>query len=218
MVLFLAGQDDMTAALCWCWCLLAQHPSIETRFYDEVDRVVGNRLPTYADLPSLALTSSIVKETLRLYPPTWTLMPRVAARDIKIGDCEIRRGTWVLISPYVTHRDPRFFSNAGGFDPDRFSVDRDRQIEPFAYLPFGGGPRSCIGMHLSHVMLVVALASIARRFRILFCQDPSGIRPEPGLSLGIQGGVRVRIQSIDRPTADVVTSVHASHPAERRVN
>ncbi|HEX5103812.1 MAG TPA: cytochrome P450 [Pirellulaceae bacterium] len=194
-ILFVAGQDDITAALSWCWCLLAQNRECEERFRAELATQLGGRLPGYADVARLPFTEMILKETLRLYPPTWTLVPRCAAREVTLGGFRIPRGTWLFISPYATHRDPRFFPVPERFDPDRFSPERQPAAQ-FAYIPFGGGPRICIGNHFSFTLLTMALATIAQRFRMTLCDDPAAIVPDPGLALRPRGGLRVRLEAI----------------------
>jgi cytochrome P450 len=192
-ILFVAGQDDITAALCWCWCLLAQHADTEARFRAEIQTVLGGRMPVYADVAQLPFTEMIIKETLRMYPPTWTLVPRCATEELTLGGYRIPRGTWVFVSPYATHHDPRFFPNPERFDPDRFSDERQPEIAPFTYLPFGAGPRSCIGNHFSLTLLTIALVVIAQRFRMTLQHDPAKLVPDPSLALRPRRAVMVRL-------------------------
>ena len=200
-IMFVAGQDDITAALSWCWCLLAQHPAIEARFRAELDTELSGRLPVYADVARLPFTEMIIKETLRMYPPTWTLVPRCATVEVELGGYRIPRGTWVFVSPYATHHDPRFFPDPERFDPDRFSPERQQAMPQFAYIPFGGGPRMCIGNHFTFTLLALALAVLAQRFRITLCDDPARIRPDPSLALRPRHGLRVRLQPADCATS-----------------
>jgi cytochrome P450 len=194
-ILFVAGQDDITAALSWCWCLMAQRPEVEARFRAELNTVLGGRLPVYADVARLPFTEMIIKETLRLYPPTWTLVPRCATAEVELGGYRIPRGTLVFISPYATHHDPRFFPEPERFDPDRFSPNRQQSIAQFAYIPFGGGPRICIGNHFSFTLLTMALAVIGQRFRITLRVDLTKIVPDPSLALRPRRGVTVQLHS-----------------------
>jgi cytochrome P450 len=196
-IMLVAGQDDITAALSWCWCLLARHPAVETRFREELDRVLAGRAPVYADVARLPFTEMIVKETLRMYPPTWSLVPRSLTGDVELGGYVIPKGTWVFISPYATHHDPRFYSDPERFDPDRFSPARQLATSQFAYIPFGGGPRMCIGNHLTFTLLAVALATMAQQFRITLCDDPATIVPDPSLALRPRNGLRVRLHAAD---------------------
>jgi cytochrome P450 len=210
-ILFVAGQDDITAALSWGWCLLAQNPTVESRFRAELETVLAGREPTYADVTRLPFTEMVIKETLRMYPPTWTLVPRCAAEDLELGGYRIPRGTWVFISPYATHHDPRYFPDPERFDPERFSPECQQETPPFAYIPFGGGPRMCIGNHFSFTLLTVALAVIAQRFRIALCDDPATIVPDPSLALRPKHGLRVRLHAVDpaRPS-EICVSAPAS--------
>jgi cytochrome P450 len=196
-ILFVAGQDDIAAALSWCWCLLAQNRACEHRFRAELAAELGGRLPTQADVARLPFTEMIIKETLRMYPPTWTLVPRCATQEVTLGGYRIPRGTWIFISPYATHHDPRFFPDPDRFDPDRFSPDGP-QASQFAYLPFGGGPRICIGNHFSFTLLTMALVSIAQRFRITLRDPPRAIVPDPSLALRPRDGLHVRLTSLDQ--------------------
>jgi cytochrome P450 len=199
-ILFVAGQDDITAALSWCWCLLAQNPACEDRFRAELAVELGDRLPGYADVARLPFTEMFIKETLRMYPPTWTLVPRCAAQEVTLGGYRIPRGTWVFISPYATHHDPRYFPEPDRFDPERFSPQR-QQASQFAYMPFGGGPRICIGNHFSIALLTMALVTIAQRFRITLLGQPETIVPDPALALRPRHGLHVRLQAIAEGTS-----------------
>ena len=196
MILFVAGQDDITAALSWCWCLLAQHSEVESRFHEELETTLAGRPPVYADVARLPYTEMIIKEALRLYPPTWSLVPRQATKEVVLGGYRIPRGTWVFVSPYATHHDPRFFPDPQRFDPERFSAERLQAIDQFAYIPFGGGPRICIGNHFSMTLLTIVLAAIGQRFRIRLCGDPAKLVPDPSLALRPRGEVMVRLHSI----------------------
>jgi cytochrome P450 len=112
---------------------------------------------------------------------------------VELGDYRIPRGTWVFVSPYATHHDPRFFPDPERFDPDRFAPDRQQAMSQFAYIPFGGGPRICIGNHFTLTLLAMALVVIAQRFRITLCDDPATIQPDPSLALRPRRGMRVRL-------------------------
>jgi cytochrome P450 len=152
-------------------------------------------LPSYADVARLPFTEMIIKETLRMYPTTWTLVPRCATQEVTLGEYRIPRGTWIFISPYATHHDPRFFPDPERFDPDRFSPARE-QASQFAYLPFGGGPRICIGNHFSFTLLTMALVTIAQQFRITLRDDAAAIVPDPSLALRPRS-LHVRLKAVD---------------------
>lgn len=198
-LMLIAGQDDMTAVLSWSWYLLARHPEIETRFREEIQSVLDGRTPEFADVERLPFTQKIIKETLRLYPPTWSLVPRSATEEISLGEYRIPRGTWLIVSPWATHHDPRHFPDPEKFDPERFSGERQRSMLPYTYIPFGAGPRMCIANHFTHATVTLALATIAQRFRITLLDDPLGIVPDPSLALRPKGGMRVRLSSHQFP-------------------
>ena len=178
----------------WCWCLLAQNRTCEDRFHAELATELDGRLPSYADVARLPFTEMIIKETLRMYPPTWSLVPRCATQEVMLGGYRIPRGTWIFISPYATHHDPRFFPDPDRFDPERFSPERPLTSQ-FAYLPFGGGPRICIGNHFTFTLLTMALVTIAQRFRMTLRDDPATIVPDPSLALRPRHGLHVRLSA-----------------------
>lgn len=194
-LMLIAGQDDLTALLSWCWYLLARNPETETRFRSEIATVLGGRPAGFSDLDSLPVTGRIIRETLRLYPPTWSLVPRTASRDLELGGYRIPRGTWVIVSPWAMHHDPRFFPDPERFDPDRFLPERQREILPYSYIPFGGGPRICIANHFTQFVVTLALTTIAQKYQITLRDDPDSTVPDPSLALRPQGGMWVRLQT-----------------------
>jgi cytochrome P450 len=164
MTIFLAGHDTTSAALTWAWLLLGHHPEAARRVYEEVGSVLGGRLPSVEDLEQLPYTDAVVKETLRLYPPIGRIGRR-PLRDLELGSTTLRKGTAVFLSPFVTGRDPRWFSLPDSFSPDRWSVP-DAGRPRFAWFPFGAGPRSCIGEHFARMVLTLLVATIAGRWRL----------------------------------------------------
>ncbi len=169
LTLFLAGHETTADALTWTWYLLSQNPAAEAAFHAELDRVLGGRLPSLEDLPQLRYTESVFAEALRLYPPAWGIGRR-ALEDFPIGDFVIPARSVVLMSPYVVHRDPRWFSDPLTFRPERWSVE-DPSRPKFAYFPFGGGARVCIGERFAWMEGTLLLAAIGQRWRL---------RMEPG--------------------------------------
>jgi len=168
MTIFIAGHETTALTLTWAWYLLSQHPEAERRLHAEVDRVVGDgselRCEPMQAYARLSYTTAVIKETLRLYPPAWVLGRR-AIRDTEIAGYPIRRGSVVFASPYVTHRNPRWFADPRAFRPERWESIGD--LPRFAYFPFGGGTRTCIGESFAWVEAVLALATIARRWRFI---------------------------------------------------
>jgi cytochrome P450 len=150
--------------LTWAFYLLAQYPEAGERLRAELDEVLAGRAPTMDDLPHLRYTRMVVDETLRLYPPLWIFSRPAGERDV-IGGYRIEKGVFVLIIPYVTHRHPAFWDQPDVFDPGRFAPDRVAERHPYAYIPFGGGPRRCTGDELGPMALCLAMAAIAQRYR-----------------------------------------------------
>jgi cytochrome P450 len=186
-----AGHETTANALTWAAALLDSNPTIADAVHREVAAVLGDRTPTAADLPRLELTTAVVRETLRLYPPAW-MFARTAMSDDTVGGLTIRAGTVVLVSPWVTHRLPGLWSNPDEFDPGRFLRDPGLAAggRPLRYYPFGLGGHQCIGNHLAVMEATVILAILARRVR-LRVDRPDRVRPRPGATLGVAGGLPV---------------------------
>lgn len=164
MTIFLAGHDTTAAALTWIWLLLGYNDKVNARMRAELSSVLQGRLPGVADLDGLEYTGSVVKEALRLYPPIGRIGRR-PVRDLDLGPPLLPKDTAVFLSPFVTQRDARWFSNPDAFRPERWSEppsDRPR----FAWFPFGAGPRSCIGEHFATMTLTLSVATIAQRWRL----------------------------------------------------
>ncbi len=164
LTLFLAGHETTANALTWTWYLLSQNPDAEARLHAEIDDVLGGRLPCWDDLPRLRETEMVFAEAMRLYPPAWGIGRR-ALENYRIGSYEIPAGSILLMSPYVVHRDPRWFPEPEKFDPDRWLPDYAVARPKFSYFPFGGGMRVCIGERFAKMEGVLLLAVIAQRWR-----------------------------------------------------
>jgi cytochrome P450 len=179
MTLFLAGHETTAVALSWAWYLLAQHPEAEAALMDELRSVLGGRLPTVADLPKLRYAEMVVTETMRLYPPVFTLTRRVA-EPFEVGGYPMEPETSLVMSQWVVHRDARWFDAPETFRPERWENDLAKRLPRYAYFPFGGGPRLCIGNTFALMEATLLLATIAQRFR--FTLAP-GARVTPMLSV-----------------------------------
>jgi cytochrome P450 len=199
ITLFNAGHDTTAAGLTWLWYLVAQHPEVEEKLRDEAQSVLGEREAGYADLPSLPYTAMVVKESLRLYPPTWALIPRVALTDVPLGDFVIRKGGWVYIYTWVLHRDSRFFPEPERFDPERFAPGRVESIPQHAYIPFGAGPHVCIGNAFAQMEMVLAVSTIIRRVRLMLPPDAPPVTIEPYVAIRPRGGLPLRVEAVNRP-------------------
>jgi len=170
--LFIAGHDTISAALAWFWYLLSQHPEAERRVLHEVDAVLGDRPAVSDDVPRLRYLEMVVRESMRLYPVAGFLYGREAVEDVELGGYTLSRGSWILIAPYIVHRDEQLFPNPEVFDPDRFATGRIDEIAPYVFIPFGGGPRICTGNRLAMTQVVLLAATVLQRFRLALDQAP----------------------------------------------
>jgi cytochrome P450 len=148
----------------WLWYVLDQHPEVDRRLRAEVADVLGDRRPCFADLARLEYTKQVIQEVMRLYPPAW-MFARFAERDVTIGGQRVPAGAPILLCPFVTHRDPALWPNPEVFDPGRFTADGSAGRPRFAYYPFGGGPRQCIGNHFAMMEAQLITAMTAQRLR-----------------------------------------------------
>jgi cytochrome P450 len=164
MTLFLAGHETTSNALTWTWYLLSQHPPVEARLHDEVDRVLGDRRATADDLASLPYTRMVLSESMRLYPPAYAIGRR-ALEDYEVRGIVISRGSLVVVSPLVTHRDARWFPDPERFDPERWTPEAQGTRPKFSYFPFGGGTRMCIGDQFAWTEEMLLLTTLAQRWR-----------------------------------------------------
>ncbi len=171
MTLYLAGHETTALTLGWTWYVLAQHPHIEERLVAEWRQVLDGRPPTIEDLPRLRYTEQVVMEAMRLYPPVY-LIGREALEETDLGGYRVKRGTTIFLSQWVTHRDPRYFEDPLTFKPERWEPERARLIPKYAYFPFGGGPRICIGNHFAMMEAVLLLATIGQQYRFQLLPDP----------------------------------------------
>lgn len=193
VTMILAGHDAPGLALSWAWYLLAQHPDVEQHLHAELDNVLGGRSPTVGDLPQLHFTKMVIDETLRLYPSLWA-MGRQATETDELGGYHIPARSLVVVSPYVTHRNPEYWDNPMQFDPERWLPSRMVDRPFFAYFPFGGGARHCMGNHFAMMEMQLILATVAQRFciRLVAGQDveaaPIGtLRPRNGIWVRVEG-------------------------------
>ena len=167
MTLFLAGHETTANALSWTWLLLGQNPGVEEKLAEELRRVLGGKPPTLADLPKLVYTDRVLRESMRLYPPVW-IIGRRALAPFRLGDYELPADTNVMMSQLLMHHDARYFPDPERFDPDRWNPQDPRaaSLPRFAYFPFGGGPRVCIGAGFAMMEAALLLATIAQRFQV----------------------------------------------------
>ncbi|MCC6644337.1 MAG: cytochrome P450 [Polyangiaceae bacterium] len=192
VTLFLAGHETTALLLAHTLFLLSKHPDVERRLHAEIAGVLGGRAPVAADVKALPYLERVLKESMRLYPPAWTT-GREANEDVVIGGTRVPRGAQILLSQWVVHRDPRWFPNPEGFDPDRWSDERAAGLPKFAYFPFGGGPRVCIGNHFAMMEATMMLSLIVRDWRVELLPGQTLVL-KPSVTLRQRGpGLRVRL-------------------------
>lgn len=194
LTLIIAGHDTSTALLSWALYSLAIHPAIQARAREEVDRVLGGRTPDLASVSELRYLDQVIDETLRLYPPIH-LGSRVAARDLEFQSYPIPAGTRVLYSIFLSHRDKRYWQAPDTFDPDRFAPEQARQRPPYTFVPFGGGPRNCIGTAFAQVEAKIVLARCLQKYTFAFVGRPA--RLHMGATLEPRPGVQVIVRRRD---------------------
>jgi cytochrome P450 len=186
LTIFLAGYETVANALTWTWYLLSQNPEPEARFHAEIDQVLGcganRRPPTLEDLPRLRYTEMVFAESMRLYPPAWA-MGRQSICDIQLGPYRFPSGTYFFFSQYIMQRSPAYFPDPLRFDPDRFLPEHKASRPRFAYFPFGGGGRQCIGEAFAWMEGVLILATIAQDWRLRFI---------PGQAVDVQPKITLR--------------------------
>jgi len=192
MTLLLAGHETTAVTLSWIWLLVSQHPEVERQLLREIDCVLGTRSVAAQDISQLRVTESVVKEAMRLYPPAWALV-RTAANKVEIGGYTVPAGSSVVMSQWVMHRDPRFYEEPERFRPERWLNESSTPLPRFAYFPFGGGPRICIGAAFAMTEAVLVLATVAQRWKLRL--EPGWApAPVPGITLRPRGGIKVRVE------------------------
>jgi cytochrome P450 len=200
----LAGQETTSLALTWTWYLLSQHPAVRKRLEDELDEVLNGRPPEYADLANLHYLRMVVDESLRLYPPAWGISRQAMGAD-RLGGFRLPRGWLAFVIPYVLHRLPAFWKDPEQFDPERFSPEHSADRPKFVYLPFGAGPRQCIGNQFALIETQLSLATFAQSYR-LHLQPGHRVDPWPLITLRPRFGMPMTIER-RRATSSHVGSV-----------
>jgi cytochrome P450 len=191
MTIFLAGHETTANALAWTWYLVSQSPDVESRLHQEIDRVLGGRQPTVADIPALGFVENVVTESMRLYPPAW-IIGRRALESHRIDGYDIPARALVVLSPYLTQRQPAYFPDPERFAPDRWTPAFKAAMPPFAYFPFGGGARRCIGESFAWMELVLVVSAIAQRWRL--CLVPGHVPvPQPVVTLRMKHGLPMTV-------------------------
>jgi cytochrome P450 len=203
MTLVLAGHETTANALTWTAYLLSRHPAVERKLREEISSTIGDRTPTFDDLPKLSYTMMVIEESLRLYPPAWCV-ERQAIADDDVGGFAIPHGSIVLVAPYTMHRHPSYWDDPEGFDPERFAPSQTSTRPKFAYIPFGGGPRVCIGNHFALMEMQLVLAMIVQRYRLdlvsghrVEIEPLVTLRPRYGMKMSVSRAVRDATRAAD---------------------
>ena len=191
--ILMAGHETTANALSWTWVLLAQHPEVEVKLHAELDEVLGGRTPTLQDLPKLRYTEQVIKESMRVFPPVWGV-GREALEDCDIGGYAVPKGMQLSLPQWLVHRDERFFKDAKAFKPERWGGDLEKRLPKYAYFPFGGGPRLCIGNNFAMMEAVLLLATLAQGYRLELTR-PQEVVPQPTITLRPKHGVKMRVEA-----------------------
>lgn len=193
LTLFSAGHETTASTLMWCWWELLHHPEMYQRLQNEAEQVLQGRAPTYADLKQLPYALQVFKEAMRLYPAGYVIT-REAPKDFVVDGYRIPEGSLVFVSPYVLHRNPAIFPDPEKFDPERFTPEREKQVPRYAYIPFGAGPRICIGNYFALMEGQLILATLAQRTNFSLLPGQS-VYPDPknNLTLRPSGPIKVAI-------------------------
>ncbi len=195
-ILLIAGHETSANALAWTWYLLSQHPQVLEKMRREHEEVLGQRSPAFADLPQLSYTLQVIEESMRLFPPAW-ITDRVALDDDHIAGVDIRKGETIIIYIYGAHHDPAHWPEPERFDPERFQPERKKKQPPFSYLPFGGGPRLCIGNNFALMEMQLVLAMMARRYQPELVPGQQIVR-QPLITLRPKYGVKLKMKRKNR--------------------
>jgi len=178
MTLYLAGYETTALTLTWSWYLLSQHPQAEQKLVEEWARVLGGRTPNADELTALPYTAAVINEAMRLYPPVYAI-GREATRDLELGGYRVKRGYTILMSQWVSHRDPKYFPEPERFLPERWLDGLAARLPKFAYYPFGGGQRLCIGSHFATMEAAIALATVGQKYKFTLSPDAEiDIKPQ----------------------------------------
>jgi cytochrome P450 len=192
LTLLLAGHETTANALTWTWYLLSQHPDVEARLHQEIDTVLAGRRATVDDIPRLPFVERVVTEAMRLYPPAW-IVGRRAIEAYRLADYIVPPRAILFMSPYLTHRDRRFFPNPERFDPDRWTPEFKAALPAFAYFPFGGGARRCIGDQFAWMELTLLVATFAQTWKMRLVPNHP-VAPQPLVTLRAKHGMMMKVE------------------------
>lgn len=188
-IMFVAGHETSANALAWTWYLLAQHPEVVDKARKELDTILGNRKPGFEDLPKLEYLTQVIEESMRLYPPAW-ITDRISVKEDEFKGIKIPKGAVVVTYFYGTHHSPELWEDPEIFNPDRFHRENKKQHQPFAYVPFGGGPRLCIGNNFAIMEMQLVLATMLRRYDFTLTPGQE-VKPQPLITLRPANGIQM---------------------------
>ena len=192
LTMFIAGHETTANAMSWLWATLSQKPEIREKIEQEVDHVLGRRTPEAADFTNLPYCQKVFKEIMRLHPPV-PILPRHVEADDTLGKYALKGNSDVLFSAHLLHRHPDFWDQPESFDPHRFDAETEKKRHPYAYIPFGGGPRMCLGNNFAMMEAIFILAMATQRFRLNLTQN-ANITPLISLTNRPKYGVPVTLQ------------------------
>ena len=195
MTIFLAGHETTASSLIWTWYLLSQHPEVEEKLQSELQTVLGGRTPQFDDVPNLPYTRMVFAETLRLYPPIW-ILTRQAIHELKVGSYVIPSGSLIHMCPFIVHRDPRYYPDPLSFSPQRWESKLQDKNFKFAYFPFGGGIRICMGEQFAWIEAILVIATIAQKWSFQFIPDHP-VEAQPLVTLRPKYPIRLKAMKRD---------------------
>lgn len=193
LTLFVAGHETTSNTLTWTLYLLAKHPEIQRTLHQELDQELSADQPSFENLETLRYTEMVIKESMRILPSVWTITVRQANTDTEVGDYMFPQDKPVFISPFANHHNPRYFPQPERFDPERFSADNEKKLPRFAYIPFGAGPRVCIGNSFAMMEAKIIIASILQHYEVSLCPEQA-IETQPQITLSNKGGMKLNIK------------------------
>ena len=206
IVLLMAGHETTANTLAWTWYILSQTPDVEQRLHREIDEVLGDRLPTLADVPKLTYTRAILEEVMRLYPPV-PVLSREAGREESFEGVRIRKGSVIIVAPWLLHRHRKLWSKPDHFIPERFLPGSPEPISKFAYIPFSIGPRVCAGMAFGLTESILCVATLAQRFKL---RMQPGHQPEAICRLTLRPGEKLPMRLVPRARTEIAPAVNAA--------
>ena len=193
ITIMFTGHETTAVILSWAWHVLSQHDDVREKLQAEVDTALNGRAPTVEDLPNLAYTKMVVEETMRLYPPVWAI-PRQAKEADTLSGHTVAAGSSIVLLPYLTHRHPEFWPDPDKFDPERFAPGAEKSRPKYAYFPFGGGPRICIGQHFAMMEGQLILAAVMQQFNLKTAPNHK-IEMAPVITLRPKNGIVMSLES-----------------------